>query len=351
MAENGPELVPVLPNHRFDEESLRRYLAGRLPGAEAGCVIRQFQGGQSNPTFHLQTPDGAYVLRKKPPGVLLASAHAIEREFRVMQALGPTDVPVPRMRLLCEDTAVIGTAFFVMDYMPGRIYTDRSMPGVAPQHRHAAFMDMAAVLARLHGVDPASVGLGDYGRPTNYVPRQIERWTRQYRATDLEPEPAMDRLIAWLENHPAVPDESAIAHGDYRLGNLIIDPVEPRVAAVLDWELSTLGHPLADLAYCCIPWRMPPALMGVLGLEVAGLPSEAEFVAEYCRHAGRAVPATLDYFVVFSMFRWAAIVAGVYRRALDGIAADARAAETGTRFRSLARQAWAIAEGTRHCRA
>ena len=342
MPEGGPELVPVLPNHRFDEVALQRYLSGRLPGIEGGCTIRQFQGGQSNPTFHLQAPDAAYVLRKKPAGVLLASAHAVEREYRVMEALGPTDVPVPRMRLLCEDTDVIGTAFFVMNYLPGRIYTDRSMPGVDPAHRRATFMDMAAVLARLHRVEPGAVGLGDYGRPTHYVPRQIERWTRQYRATNLEPEPAMDHLIAWLQRHPAVPDESAIAHGDYRLGNLIIDPAEPRVAAILDWELSTLGHPLADLAYCCIPWRLPPAQMGLLGLEVEGLPSEAEFVAEYCRHAGRPIPKTIDYFVVFSLFRWAAIVAGVYRRALDGNAADARAAQSGERFRNLARQAWAI---------
>ncbi len=340
----GPELVPVLPNHRFDEAALQRFLAGQLPGIEGGCVIRQFQGGQSNPTFHLQTPDGAFVLRKKPGGTLLASAHAIEREYRVMDALGPTDVPVPRMRLLCEDAAVIGTAFFVMDYQPGRIYTDRSMPGVAPAHRRAAFDDMADVLARLHAVDPAAVGLGDYGRPTAYVARQIDRWTRQYRACNLEPEPAMDRLIDWLERHAAVPDETAIAHGDYRLGNLIIDPAEPRVAAVLDWELSTLGHPLADLAYCCIPWRLPPAQMGVLGLDVPGLPTEAEFVAAYCARAGRPVPDDLDYFVVFSLFRWAAIVAGVYRRALDGNAADARAASSGERFRALARQAWAIAE-------
>ena len=340
----GPELVAVLPNHRFDEDALRRYLAGQIPGVAEGCIVRQFQGGQSNPTFHLQTPEAAYVLRKKPPGVLLASAHAVEREYRVMQALGPTDVPVPRMRLLCEDTGIIGTAFFVMDYLPGRIYTDRSMPGVDPAHRRATFMDMAAVLARLHRVEPGAVGLADYGRPTHYVARQIERWTRQYRATNLDPEPAMDHLIAWLERHPAIPDETAIAHGDYRLGNLIIDPAEPRIAAILDWELSTIGHPLADLAYCCIPWRLPPEQLGLLGLDVAGLPTEAEFVAEYCHHAGRPLPATLDYFVVFSLFRWAAIVAGVYRRALDGIAADPRAMQAGERFRTLARRAWAIAE-------
>ena len=340
----GAELVPVLPNHRFDEAALHRYLVDHLPGIEAGVEIRQFQGGQSNPTFHLQTQTGAYVLRKKPGGPLLASAHAIEREYRVMQALAPTDVPVPRMRLLCEDPAIIGTPFFVMDYRPGRIYTDRSMPGVDPAHRQAAFADMAATLAHLHALDPAAIGLSDYGRPTNYVPRQIDRWTRQYRATNLDPEPAMDHLIAWLERHPAIPDETAIAHGDYRLGNLILDPDQPRIAAVLDWELSTLGHPLADLAYCCIPWRLPPAQMGLQGLDIPGLPTEAEFVATYCAHANRPIPETLDYFVVFSLFRWAAIVAGVYRRALDGNAADSRATAAGTRFRDLARQAWTIAQ-------
>ena len=334
----GAELVPVLPNHRFDEAALLRYL-----GMER-CTIRQFQGGQSNPTFHLQTPDAAFVLRKKPGGALLASAHAIEREYRVMQALGPTGVPVPRMRLLCEDPAVIGTPFFVMDYQPGRISVDRSLPGVDPSHRWAAFADMAATLAKLHAVDPVAIGLGDFGRPTHYVARQIDRWTRQYRACALDPEPAMDRLIGWLERQPSVPDETAIAHGDYRLGNLILHETEPRIVAVLDWELSTLGHPLADLAYCCIPWRLPPEQSGLLGLEVPGLPTEAEFVADYCARARRAVPETLDYFVVFSLFRWAAIVAGVYRRALDGNAADARAASSGERFRGLARRAWAIAE-------
>jgi len=340
----GPELVPVLANHRFDEAALARYLAPLVPGFEAGFAMRQFQGGQSNPTFHLATPAGDYVLRKKPPGTLMASAHAVEREYRVMLALAGTEVPVPRMRLLCEDPGVIGTAFYVMDYQPGRIYADRAMPGVSPADRGAAYADMARVLARLHAVDPASVGLADFGRSGLYVARQIERWTRQYRAAQLEPEPAMDRLIDWLSAHLPAADETAIAHGDYRLGNLILDAVEPRVVAVLDWELSTLGHPLADLAYCCMPWRLPPAQMGLLGLEVPGLPDEAAFVAAYCAAAGRPVPDTLDYFMVFSLFRWAAIVAGVYRRALDGNAADAtRAADAGSRFRLLAQCAWGIA--------
>jgi aminoglycoside phosphotransferase (APT) family kinase protein len=350
MSENlvinaGPELVPVLPNHRFDEVALAHYLAGRLPGFERGCVVHQFQGGQSNPTYHLTTPAGAYVLRKKPGGKLLPSAHAVDREYRVLNALAGSDVPVPRVRLFCDDPTVIGTIFYVMDHLPGRIYADRSMPGVDAEHRNAAFRDMARVLACLHRLSPEQIGLSDFGRSGNYIGRQIERWTKQYYATQLEPEPAMDRLIAWLAAHPAVSDETTIAHGDYRLGNLIFSPTEPRVIAVLDWELSTLGHPLADLAYCCLPWRLPPELQGVAGLTVPGLPTEADFIAHYCAAVGRPVPESMDFFMVFSLFRWAAIVAGIYRRALDGNAADANAAAAGEKFRKLARGAWEIADG------
>ena len=345
-ASAAPALVEVMPNHRFDEAALVRYLAGRLPGFAQDCVVRQFHGGQSNPTFHLATPDGAYVLRKKPGGKLLPSAHAVDREYRVLKALADTDVPTPKVHLLCEDPGVIGTIFYVMDYLPGRIYSDRAMPGVDAAHRRAAFLDMAEVLGRLHRLDPAAIGLADFGKPGNYVARQIDRWTKQYRAADLSEEPAMERLIPWLAAHAAVPDETSIAHGDFRLGNLILHPTEPRVIAVLDWELSTLGHPLADLAYACIPWRTSPEMQGIAGLDTPGLPSEAEFVARYCEVAGRPVPAGLDVFVVFSLFRWAAIIAGVYRRALDGNASDPSAVSTaGERFRRLARRAWEIADG------
>jgi aminoglycoside phosphotransferase (APT) family kinase protein len=348
LIETAPALVPVLPNHRFDEAALARYLSGHLPGAESGCVIRQFQGGQSNPTFHLQTSAGAYVLRKKPGGTLLPSAHAVDREFRVLSALAATDVPVPRLRLFCDDAGVIGTPFYVMDYMPGRIYADRRMPDVDPAHRRAAFLDMARVLGRLHKLAPDQVGLADFGRSGNYVARQIDRWTKQYHAANLEPEPAMDRLIEWLScKAAAIVDETAIVHGDYRLGNLILHPTEPRVSAVLDWELSTLGHPLADLAYCCLPWRTRPEEEGLLGLDVPGLPSEAEFVAAYGAEAGRAVPQEFDIFIVFSLFRWAAIVAGIYRRALDGNASDANAVKVaGGKFRRLARRGWEIADSS-----
>ena len=344
--ENAPALVPVLANHRFDEAALLRYLSGRIPGVESGCVIHQFQGGQSNPTFHLQTSTGAYVLRKKPGGKLLPSAHAVDREFRVMSALAATDVPVPRLWLFCDDPSVIGTPFYVMNYLVGRVYADRHMPGVDPVHRRASFLDMARVLGHLHRLRPDDVGLADFGRSGNYVTRQIDRWTKQYRAANLEPEPAMDQLIEWLSHHAtALVDETTIVHGDYRLGNLILHPSEPRVCAVLDWELSTLGHPLADLAYCCLPWRTQPEEQGLLGLDVPGLPSEAEFVAAYSTEAGRSVPEDLDVFIVFSLFRWAAIMAGVYRRALDGNASDANAVKiAGGKFRRLARRGWEIAD-------
>lgn len=337
------QLVEVLERHRFDVDALSHYLSGRLPGFAHGCTVRQFQGGQSNPTFHVTTDAGVYVLRKQPAGKVLPSAHAVDREFRVMRALAETDVPVPPVRVLCEDRSVIGTMFFVMDHVDGRVYADRTVPGVDAAHRRAVFDDMARVLARLHAVDIDAVGLGSYGRRGGYVARQIERWTSQYRAAGLNDEPAMEALIGWLATHDAVHDETTIAHGDYRLGNLLLHPTEPRVVAVLDWELSTLGHPLADLAYCALPWVLPPDLFGVRGLDVAGLPSQAEFVADYARYAGRDVPR-LDFFIAFSLFRWAAITAGIVRRARDGTAADAGAAEAGAKFQSLARAGLAVAE-------
>ena len=334
--DGSPVLVPVLPNHRFDEAALERYLAGRLPGFAGPCVVRQFQGGQSNPTFHLQAVSREYVLRKKPPGPLLPSAHAVDREYRILGALRDSGVPVPAVHLLCDDEGVIGTMFFVMDYLPGRVFPDRTLPGVSPADRAAIYDDVGRVLAVLHGVDWRQAGLEGFGRPENYIGRQIDRWSKQYAGARVGEEPAMDRLTAWLKAHAPVPDETAIAHGDYRLGNLIIHPDAPRVVAVLDWELATLGHPLADLAYSCLAWRLPPDLQGIQGLDVPGLPTEAEYVQAYCRSTGRAGVPNLEFFVAFSLFRWAAIAAGVYRRALDGTAADARGREAGDKFRILA---------------
>lgn len=344
-------LVPPLPAHRLDEARLDSYLAGALPGYRGPLAVRQFQGGQSNPTYHLQTPGAAYVLRKKPPGILLPSAHAVDREYAVQSALAGSAVPVAPMRLLCRDEAVVGTMFYVMDHVPGRVFTDRTLPGLAPADRAAMYDDMNRVMAALHGIDWQAAGLSGFGRPEGYVARQVERWSRQYRASDVGDVPEMDRLMAWLPAHiPAhIPahghagDETAIAHGDFRLGNLVFHPHEPRVVAVLDWELATLGHPLADLAYNCIPWRLPVGSEGLAGADAPGLPDEAAYVAAYCRRTGRAGVPELDVFIVFSLFRWAAIAAGVYRRALDGNAADARALEIGTRFRGLAEAAWALA--------
>ena len=344
----APVLVPVLPNHRFDEAALGRFLSGRLPGYAGGAIaVQQFQGGQSNPTFHLRAGDRAYVLRKKPPGKLLPSAHAVEREYRVIRALENSGVPVPRTRLLCEDPEVIGTAFFVMDAVPGRVFPDRVQRDAPPADRAAVYEDMARVLAALHRVDWRAAGLENFGRPENYMARQVALWSRQWEASRVEDMPAMDRLMEWLPAHLPLDGEASIAHGDYRLGNLILDPAAPRIAAVLDWELCTIGHPLADLGYCCLTYDFPPGAdntSGVLGRNLAGtgIPTRAEFVARYCAHAGRPVPENLDVFVVFSMFRLAAIVAGVWRRALDGNAADPRAIGYRDRYRAMADRAWEI---------
>lgn len=338
-------LVPPLPSHRFDEAGLAQYLVSALPGFQGPMRVRQFQGGQSNPTFHLEAASGEYVLRKQPPGALLPSAHAVDREYRVQSALAGGAVPVATPRLLCRDPAVIGTMFYVMDYLPGRVFADRALPGLAPVERAAIYGEMGRALAALHGVDWRAAGLEGFGRPESYLARQVERWTRQYLASTVGPVPAMDGLIAWLPARAAaLRDETAIAHGDFRLGNLLFHPTEPRLLAVLDWELSTLGHPLADLAYNCLPWRLPPALDGLAGTAAPGIPGEAEYVAEYCRRTGRDGVPDLDTFAVFALFRWAAIAAGVYRRALDGNAADARALEVGAKFRALADAGWALAE-------
>ena len=345
-----PQLVPVLPQHRFDEARLAAYLAGRVPGGGGTMRVRQFQGGQSNPTFVLETDAGRLVMRKKPPGPLLPSAHAVDREVRVLRALEGTAVPVPRVLLFCEDETVIGTPFYVMEHVPGRVFTDRTLPGCEPAERAAIYGDMARVLAELHKVDWRAAGLEGFGKPQGYVARQVRRWTGQYLDSKVEDCPAMDHLAAWLAAQPPLPEEDAIAHGDYRLGNLVLHPTEPRVVAVLDWELATLGHPLADLAYNCLVYHLPVNTDG--GLEpgsaaALGLPTEADYVAAYCERAGRDGAPGLEALVVFSMFRLAAILVGVLRRALDGNAADAGAVERGRQYWGIAEKAWGIAEATR----
>lgn len=346
-SDNAPQLVPVLPNHRFDEAALARYLAAHLPGFGGALTVRQFQGGQSNPTFQLQAGDHAYVLRKKPPGALLPSAHAVDREFRVLQALAGSAVPVPAAHLLCADEAVIGQMFYVMGWVEGRVFADRLLPGCSAAERAAMYDDMNRILAALHRVDWRAAGLEGFGRADGYIARQVARWSRQYAASQPAPVPAMDRLIEWLPAHLPASDEAAIVHGDYRVGNLIFHPTEPRIVAVLDWELATIGHPLADLAYNCLAYRLagthdhgfPPGDLGALGL-----PREADYVAAYGARAGRSFIEAWEFFIVFAMFRIAAILAGVHRRGLDGNAADARALEASRDYRLIAERAWQIAE-------
>jgi aminoglycoside phosphotransferase (APT) family kinase protein len=350
--EGMAELIPVLPAHRFDEAALVRYLRGQLPGVDDQLEIRQFQGGQSNPTYHVRTASGEYVLRKKPPGKLLPRAHEVEREHRVMAALADTDVPVPRMRLLCQDETILGTPFFVMDHVQGRVFADRVMRGGTPQHRAAVYDDLARVLAALHRVDWRAVGLEGFGRPEGYMQRQVALWTRQWAAARMEDMPAMDLLAQWLPNHlPPEATPACIAHGDYRLGNVLLHPTEPRVIAVLDWELATIGNPLADLGYFCVTYHVPAGpggLTGVAGENFAGtgIPDQQMFVETYCGYAQRKPPESLDVFVVFSMFRLASITAGVWRRGVEGNAADARASTTEyrERYRSMADAAWALAQ-------
>ncbi|MFC7334398.1 phosphotransferase [Rhodocista pekingensis] len=344
---SGAVLIDVLPQHRFDEAALWRYLSTALPEFQEPAEIRQFQGGQSNPTFLVTTPSARYVLRKKPPGKLLPSAHMVEREYRAMRALRDTAAPVPTVRLLCEDEGVIGTPFYVMDYIDGRIFTDVTLPDLAPAERTALYDSMNATLAALHQVDWQACGLGDFGRPEQYVARQVDRWTRQYLAARTDEIPAMDRLVAWLPQNIPAGDETTIAHGDFRLGNLVVDSDEPRVVAILDWELATLGHPLSDLAYNCMAWHLPagvkefPGLKGI-DLKAQGIPTEEEYVAAYCRRTGRGGIPDWPFYMAFSFFRIASICQGVYARALQGNAADRRAIGYGEVARVTAGIGWSL---------
>jgi aminoglycoside phosphotransferase (APT) family kinase protein len=339
-------LTPVREAHRFDEAALAAYLRGRLPGCEGRIEVMQFEGGQSNPTFRLVAGGRAYVLRKKPPGKLLPSAHQVEREYRVMTALQGSEVPVPRTHLLCEDASVIGTPFYVMDHVEGRVLTDARMPNLSRDERAALYADFVRVLAALHTLDPAAVGLADFGRPGNYYARQIARWSRQYIASQTEDIPAMKALMEWLPAHLPESDETRIVHGDYRIGNCIVHPKEPRVVAVLDWELSTLGHPLGDLAYFCQGYHgeaVPGETLVGVDLAAQGIPSEAEVLARYCALTGRDAISHWSFYLVFVMFRSAAIVQGVYKRGLDGNAASERAREYGALVRRRAEQALELA--------
>lgn len=337
------EIVEVRPHHRFDEAALARHLGAVIDGWGEHLVVRQFEGGQSNPTFLLETGDRRWVLRKKPPGKLLPTAHMVEREYRVMKALETTDVPVPRMLHLCEETGVIGTAFFVMEYVPGRMFEDPGFPGVTADARRELMFEMMRVLARLHAVDIDDAGLSSFGKGSGYVERQIRRWTQQYEASKTDALPAMESLIEWLPKNVPEDDTVRIVHGDYRPHNLIFHPTEPRALALLDWELSTLGHPLSDLAYHCIPFHLgSPPLADRSGPET-GIPTESDYVAEYCRHAGRAEIPHWSFYLAFSLFRSASILQGVYRRGLDGNASSERALQKKDAVVQSAEAGWRVA--------
>ena len=348
---------PMAESHAFDTMALHAWLDGRLRGYAGPLRVEQFKGGQSNPTYKLITPGGESVMRTKPgPAArLLPSAHAIEREYRVMQALSGTDVPVPRMELLCDDETVIGRAFYVMAHVAGRVLWNQALPGLTPPERAAHYDEMNRVIAALHSLQPAAVGLADYGKPGSYFERQISRWSKQYLASQTGTIGEMDRLLQWLPAHmPASAldeREVSIVHGDFRLDNMIFHASEPRVLAVLDWELSTLGHPLADFSYHCMAWHIAPGVFrGIEGLDHAalGIPSESDYTARYCARSGRATPAALradwNFYLAYNLFRLAAITQGIARRVVDGIAASDQARATGAATRALAERAWHFAE-------
>ncbi len=347
-AEDNSGTTAVRDSHRFDEARLADWMAANVEGYRGPLSVEQFKGGQSNPTYKLVTPGQNYVLRKKPPGQLLKGAHAVDREARVMAALGPTGFPVPRIFGLCTDDAVIGAWFYVMDCVDGRIIWDNAFPGLSREARAAHFDAMNATIAALHTTDAASVGLADFGRQGNYFERQIGLWTRQYLAdADAGRDPNMDRLIAWLPDHIPPGDETCIVHGDYRCDNMIFHPSEPRVAAVLDWELSTLGHPLADFTYHSMMYHMPPDIVaGLAGADLTGLgiPTEAEYVAAYCARTGRTGIDQYDFYIAFNFFRIAAIFHGIKGRMLRGTASSENAATRAANLPRLAEIAWRQAQ-------
>jgi aminoglycoside phosphotransferase (APT) family kinase protein len=350
MFEDMMGTKPVSERQRFDVDALAAYLSAHIPAFPDGeLAVEQFKGGQSNPTFKLSAGDRHYVLRTKPgPAArLLPSAHAIDREYRVMDALHKAGFPAPRQYLLCNDESVIGRAFFVMEFIEGRVLWDQSLPGMTPAERSAIYDELNRVIARLHTIDYAAIGLADYGKPGNYFARQIERWTRQYQASATEPIEAMDQLIAWLPQHIPAGEATSIVHGDFRLDNMIFHPTEPRILAVLDWELSTLGHPLADFSYHCMSWHIAPGqFRGIAGLdlEALGIPSQEQYIATYCARTGATIrPEDFNFYLAYNMFRLAGIMQGIMKRYVDGTASSAQALQNGKAARPMAELGWQYA--------
>lgn len=342
--EQNAGVTQVREEHRIDERRLAEWMSAHIEGFKGPLTVEQFKGGQSNPTYRLSTPGAVYVMRRRPSGTLARSAHAIDREYRVISALQGSAVPVARSHGLCTDEMVIGSWFYIMECVNGRIFWNATLPGLTPEARGAYFEEMIRTLAGLHRVDPQAVGLGDFGQAGQYIQRQIGRFTGQYLGDEQAGRvPALDRLVEWLPANIPPGDETSLVHGDFRADNLIFHPEEPRVIAVLDWELSTLGHPLADLAYHTMIYRTPNGLAGI-DLKGAGIPSEEAYLARYCEHTGRSEIRHYDFYVAFNLFRLASIIHGIKGRALRGNAASAHSAEVIGRLEPLAELAWQQAE-------
>lgn len=340
----------VVESHKFDESRLEQYMLSHVEGFQGPLTVRQFKGGQSNPTYQLQSPSGKYVLRRKPPGKLLKSAHAVDREFRVISALYGADFPVPRPYVLCEDDEVVGTMFYIMECVEGRIFWELDLPSLGNEERTAIYDNINATIAQLHNYDFDLIGLGDYGKPGNYFARQISRWSKQYYASEIDKSVAMDKLIDWLPGNIPEDESASVVHGDYRLDNMILHPTEPRVIAVLDWELSTVGHPLGDLTYHLMAWQMPEigvGSTGLLGKDLAamGIPTEDEYVRLYCERTGReqGIP-NRDFYSAYNFFRIAAILQGIAGRVRDGTASSAYAQQAGQAVNPLAELGWMYAQ-------
>lgn len=330
----------------FHVPALQAYLQQQALCGSAPLDIRVLSGGQSNPTYRVRSGSFEFVIRKQPEGSLLPGAHAVDREYRVMKALAGTGVPVPRMLHYCEDRSVLGTPFYVMEFLAGRVLMDQALPGMTPAERGAIYAEMNRVLAALHCVDYRQIGLETFGKPANYFGRQIDRWSKQCRASTLPLGDSMQRLMDWLPDHIPEGDETSIVHGDYRMDNLVFHATEPRVIGILDWELSTLGHPLADLSYHCMSWHIPPSLWrGIAGLDFAalGLPTEAAYVQQYAQATGRDRIDHWDFYMAYNLFRMAAILHGIAQRAHDGTANAPDAKETGAKAQPLADLGWQCA--------
>ncbi|MEB0140954.1 MULTISPECIES: phosphotransferase [unclassified Undibacterium] len=348
MFEEFMGTMPVAERQKFDLAALADYMRVHVDGFDSkpALQIEQFKGGQSNPTFKLRAGEQSFVLRTKPGPVakLLPSAHAIEREFKVMNALNKAGFPAARQYALCTDEEVIGRAFYIMEFVDGRVLWDQSLPGMSPTERGEIYDEMNRVIATLHNIDFAAIGLADYGKPGNYFARQIDRWTKQYRASETEPIAAMDKLIEWLPQHIPAGDDTSIVHGDYRLDNMMFHPSEPRVLALLDWELSTLGHPLADFSYHCMSWHVTPGqFRGIAGLDhqALGIPNEQDYIAKYCARTGKTIrPEDFNFYLAYNLFRMAGILQGIMKRYVDGTASSAQAKKSGAAARPMAELGW-----------